>query len=114
MAHFAAGFLALGLLALIPAFPTWGALLLVVPIVVSVAIVRLRTVADRTSVTAHTLLGSRTVAWDDVEGLRFTKSAWARAKLRHGDELMLPAVTFATVPMLAGASGGRVPNPYDR
>ena len=52
-----------------------------IPILASVAIVRLRTVADRDSVTARSLLGSRTVGWDDIEGLRFTKSKWARARI---------------------------------
>lgn len=79
MAHLASGFLALGLLVLIPVFPAWGEVFLVIPILASVAIVRLRTVADRDSVTARSLLGSRTVGWDDIEGLRFTKSKWARA-----------------------------------
>lgn len=113
MAHFATGFVALGLLALIPAFPTWGMALLVIPVLVSVAIVRLRTVADRETVTARTLTGSRTVRWDDIDGLRFEKSAWARARLRDGSDLLLPAVTFATLPLLTAASGGRVPNPYE-
>jgi hypothetical protein len=114
MAHFATGFLALGILVMVPFFSVWGITLLVIPTVGSLAIVRLRTEADRDSVTAHTLFGSRTVAWDQIEGLRFTKSAWARACLRQGDELPLPAVTFATLPLLTAASNGRVPNPYQR
>jgi Bacterial PH domain len=113
MAHLATGFVALGLLALVPAFPAWGMTLLVIPVLLSVAIVRLRTVADRETVTARTLLGSRTVRWDDIDGLRFDKSAWARAQLSDGSELRLPAVTFATLPLLTAASGGRVPNPYE-
>jgi hypothetical protein len=112
MAHFATGFVALSLLALVPAFPAWGMALMVIPVVLSVAIVRLRTVADRETVTARALLGSRTVRWDDIDGLRFAKSAWARARLNDGSELRLPAVTFATLPLLTAASGGRVPNPY--
>lgn len=113
MAHFASGFIALGLLALVPAFPAWGMALLVIPVLLSVAIVRLRTVADRDTVTARTLLGSRTVRWDDIAGLRFDKTSWARARLRDDAELLLPAVTFATLPLLTAASGGRVPNPYE-
>lgn len=112
MAHFASGFLALALLALVPLFPSWGTALLVIPVVASVAIVRFRTVADRETVTARTLLGSRTVRWDDVQGLRFDRSAWAKARLADDSELRLPAVTFATLPLLTSASGGRVPNPY--
>ncbi len=113
MAHFASGFLALGLLVMITMFPTWGAVCMVLPILASAAIVRLRTVADRETVTARTLLSSRTVGWDEVDGLRFEGTSWARAHLKDGTELMLPAVTFAMLPLLAAASGGRVPNPYE-
>jgi hypothetical protein len=112
MAHFAVGFLVLGLLALVLAGPAWLALLLVIPVILSASISRYRTVADRDTVTARTLLGSQTVAWDDVEGLRFGKGSWACAHLNDGSELRLPAVTFATLPLLTEGSGGRVPNPY--
>jgi hypothetical protein len=53
------------------------------------------------------------VRWEDIEGLRFTKGSWARAQLKNGGELLLPAVTFSTVPQLTEVSAGRVPNPYD-
>ena len=112
MAHFAVGFLALALLALVLAGPAWVAMLLVVPVILSAVIVRYRTVADRDSVTARTLLGSETVPWGDIEGLRFGKGAWAYARRKDGTELRLPAVTFATLPLLTEASDGRVPNPY--
>jgi Bacterial PH domain len=111
MAHFAVGFFALGLL--IPVL-TWPptAPLLVIPAVLSALIMRLRTLADQHGVTVRTLLGSQTVRWDEIDGLRFNKSSWARAQLRNGGELRLPAVTFATLPLLTEASAGRVPNPY--
>ena len=112
MAHFAVGFLALGMVALVFAGPSWFALLLVIPIVLSAVIVRYRTVADRDTVTARTILASQTVSWDDVAGLRFDKGSWAYAELTDGGELRLPAVTFSTLPLLTEASGGRVPNPY--
>ena len=113
MAHFAVGFLALGLLALVLAGPTWFALLLVIPVLLSAFVIRYRTVADRDAVTARTFLGSRTVSWDDIAGLRFGKGSWAYAQLDDGTELRLPAVTFATLPLLTEASAGRVPNPYN-
>lgn len=112
MAHFAVGFLALGMVALVFAGPSWFALLLVIPIALSAVIVRYRTVADRDTVTARTILASQTVSWDDVAGLRFDKGSWAYAELTDGGELRLPAVTFSTLPLLTKASGGRVPNPY--
>lgn len=113
MAHLAVGFLALGMLALVLAGPAWVALLLVIPVILSVLIVRCRTVADRDTVTARSLLSSETVAWDDIDGLRFGRSSWAAAHLADGRQLRLPAVTFATLPLLTEASQGRVPNPYE-
>jgi hypothetical protein len=111
MAHFAVGFLALGLLAPVLTWPP-TAPLLAIPIALSALIVRLRTVADRYGVTVRTPLRSRAVSWAEIDGLRFSKSSSARARLKNGGELWLPAVTFATLPVLAEASAGRVPNPY--
>ena len=112
MAHFAVGFFALGLLVPVLTWPV-TAPLLIIPVLLSALIVRLQTQADDTGVTVRTLLGSRAVRWEDIEGLRFTKGSWARAQLKDGGELLLPAVTFSTVPQLTEVSAGRVPNPYD-
>ena len=114
MAHIASGFMTVFTLVFFPAWGPWALLLLVIPVLISVLIVRLRTVADRTNVTARTLLSSRTVPWTHVEGLRFDRGNWARACRQDGSELLLPAVTFATLPTLNEASGGRVPDPYLR
>jgi hypothetical protein len=111
MAHFAVGFFALGLLVPVLSWPA-SAPLMVIPVILSALVIRLRTVADRQTVTARTLVGSQTVPWADVEGLRFARSSWARARLSNGTELRLPAVTFSTLPLLAEVSDGRVPNPY--
>ena len=111
MAHFAVGFLMLGMLAVVLG-ATWTAPLLVIPVILSAAIIRLRTVAKRDTVTARRLLSSVTVRWEDIDGLRFNKSSWARAQLTDGRDLLLPAVTFANLPLLTEASEGRVPNPY--
>ncbi len=112
MAHVAVGFFALSLMVFLVISP-WAALLLLIPVAMSVFIIRTRTVADRESVTARTLLGSTTMRWEDIEGLRFVRSSWARAHLKSGADVPLPAVTFSTLPLLTEASGGRVPNPYD-
>lgn len=112
MAHIAVGFLTLGLLTLVLTEPTWFAPLLVIPIALSAAVIRYRTVADADNVTARSLLGSETVPWDDIEGLRFDRASWAIAHRTDGSDVRLPAVTFATLPLLAEVSGGRVPNPY--
>ncbi len=111
MAHFAVGFFALGLLVPVLTWPV-TAPLLIIPVLLSALIARLRTQADRDGVTVRTLLGSHSVRWEDIEGLRFRRGSWARAQLKSGRELRLPAVTFATLPQLTQASAGRVPNPY--
>ena len=111
MAHFAVGFFTLGLLIPVLAWPV-SAPLLVIPVVLSALIIRLRTVADERGLTVRTLLRSRSVRWEEIDGLRFHRGSWARARLKSGGELRLPAVTFATLPQLTQVSSGRVPNPY--
>ncbi len=64
VAHLAVGFLTLGLLIPVMLWPP-SAPLLLLPLLLSALIVRLRTVADDRGVTVRTLLDSRTVRWDD-------------------------------------------------
>jgi len=111
MAHFAVGFLSLGLLVPVLAWPPCAPVL-VIPVLLSALIARLRTVADDQGVTVRTLLGSQSARWEDIDGLRFNRGSWARARLKSGEEFRLPAVTFATLPQLTEVSSGRVPNPY--
>ena len=114
MAHIASAFILLWLVLMMPAFGRWGLLLLAIPVLLSMAIRRLRTLADDNAVTAHRLLSSRTLPWSQIEGLKFTRGRWARACLPDKSDVQLPAVTFATLPLLTAASGGQVPNPYQR
>lgn len=115
IAHFASLFVALSLLTVGPAFGMAAMLaLMAVPVLLSVIIERLRTVADGETVTARGLFKTRTVRWTQIEGLEFTRSRWARARLTDESSLVLPAVTFSTLPRLTAASRGRVPNPYRR
>jgi hypothetical protein len=110
MAHFAVGFFTLGLLVPVLTWPA-AAPLLAIPAVLSALIIRLRTLADEDGVTIRTPLGHRAVRWDEIDGLLFGGS-WARAQLKSGGQLRLPAVTFAALPLLTDASAGWVPNPY--
>lgn len=113
MAHLMSLFLALALMSVVMASPSWTVVLLVVPALLSVAIVRYRTTADGDGVTARTMWASQTLRWEEIDGLRFGRRLWAMARRRDGSEVMLPAVTFNTLPSLTLASDGRVPNPYD-
>ncbi|MEW5809010.1 MAG: PH domain-containing protein [Actinomycetota bacterium] len=113
MAHLAVALFALALLSIVFAGPGWFAALLLIPVLLSVAVARYRTIADRDTVTVRTLFGKQTMRWDDIDGLRFGKKAWALARRSDGSETPLPPVTFASLPVLTAASGGRVPNPYE-
>ncbi|NVN53946.1 PH domain-containing protein [Mycolicibacterium hippocampi] len=113
MAHLAVALFSFALLSVVLAVGGWSVLLFVIPVMLSLVISRYRTTADGDGVTARRLLSSETVRWDEIDGLRFGRRAWALARRRDGSELPLPAVTFATLPQLTVASGGRVPNPYD-
>jgi Bacterial PH domain len=86
--------------------------LLVLPIGVAVWVVRSRTVITSETLELRSMFGSRSVAWTDVDGVRFPKRGWARAHLNDGTEVTLPAVGFDRLRELAAASGGRVPDPY--
>lgn len=108
MAHFAVDFLLLSLLVPVLAWPL-SAPLLVVPAVLSALVARLRTVADRQTMTVRTLLGSLSVRWDEIAGLRFGRGSWAHAHLDGGGQLRLPAVAFATLPLLARPAAGGCP-----
>lgn len=112
MAHLAVAVVTLGLLTVVLTDPTWFGWLLLIPIGLSLAIIRFKTTADRETVTARSLLTSQTVPWSEIDGLRFERGRWAVAQRTTGEDLRLPAVTFATLPLLAEVSGGRVPNPY--
>jgi hypothetical protein len=114
MAHFASLFVAVAVLVFVPVFGRWSLALLILPAAISVVIERLRTVATAETVTARTVGSSRTLPWGALTGLRFHRGGFARACLPDGSEQVLPAVTFSTLPELAAASGGRVPNPYGR
>ncbi|MDF1898701.1 PH domain-containing protein [Mycolicibacterium smegmatis] len=112
MAHLAVAVVTLGLLTVILTNPPLFGVLLLIPIGLSLAVIRFQTKADHNTVTARSLLGSQTVPWSEIEGLRFERGRWAVAQRTTGEDLRLPAVTFATLPLLAEVSGGRVPNPY--
>lgn len=114
MAHMVPIFIAGWLILLMPALGRAGVALLAIPILLSVAIERVRTVANQDTVTAQGLLRSRTLNWSQIAGLKFTRGGWARACLADNSSVQLPAVTFATLPRLTAASGGKVPNPYRR
>lgn len=110
-------FAGVGLLVVCISFPVLGypaafGWLLLVPIAVGIWIERVQTRVDTAGIAVRQLFSSREVTWDQVEGLRFPKRGWARAKLADGSEMLLPPVTFNDLPEVSRASGGRIPDPF--
>jgi Bacterial PH domain len=85
--------------------------LYLVPLGVAVWLVRARTVVGPDTVVAHRVLGSRRVIWSDLQGLRMDERSRVWAVLHGGEEVLLPAVRARDLPLLAAASGGRLPDP---
>jgi Bacterial PH domain len=87
------------------------AVLWLLPIAVGAWVLRAGVDVDADGLTVRALLGSRRLRWDDVAGLSAGPRGELSAVLRSGGSLRLPAVRARHLPLLAAASGGRVPDP---
>ena len=67
------------------------------------------TVGERGMTIRYGFRGSRSLTWDDVAGVGFQR-ARAFVNTRGEDKLTLPGVTFNSLPRLAEASRGRIPD----
>ena len=86
-------------------------LVYLVPVGIIAWTLRTRTVVDGEGLRVRRLVGHRHLPWDAVEGLRVDERARVHAVLVAGGEQALPAVRVRDLPVLAAASGGRVPDP---
>lgn len=86
--------------------------LLALPLIALVWVLRTQTTLDAAEVRTRSLVGSRTVAWTQIKGVRFPRRGFARAVLVDDSEVKLPAVSFDRLPELAAYSGGRIDDPY--
>jgi hypothetical protein len=88
----------------------WLALLWLLPVLGLVAALRSGVDADRAGLTVRGPLSSRVLGWDDIRGLRIRRNA-IRAVGTDGAQVRLPVVRPRHLPLLAAASGGRLPDP---
>ncbi|GAB2922943.1 hypothetical protein GCM10027047_20230 [Rhodococcus aerolatus] len=105
------------LFTLLAAFPLllappgpWS-VLLVVPLLAGVWVLRVRTTVSEAGLAVRSAVGHRHLGWDEVRGIRFRDRGWGRAVLAGDEEVTLPAVRLPDLPVLAAASGGRLPDP---
>ncbi|WP_278315250.1 PH domain-containing protein [Lolliginicoccus levis] len=84
--------------------------LLAAPIILAVWILRVQTRVSETGLRTRTMLRTRIVAWDEIKGLTFPKHRSARAVLRSGEHVPLPAVTLEDLPSITPLSNGLIPD----
>jgi hypothetical protein len=89
----------------------WLAVLWLLPIAVGAWVLRAGVDVDTGGLTVRALLGSRRFGWDEVAGLSAGRRGQLSAVLRSGGSVRLPVVRARHLPLLAAASGGRVPDP---
>lgn len=85
--------------------PWWG-VLFAIPAGALLWVLLTRTTATATGVTAHRLLGSKRMAWSDLDRLEFTDSRWAIAVGTDDRRLRLPMVRPRDLPALTAVAGG--------
>ncbi len=83
--------------------------LYLVPLALTVWLVRTRTVVGPDTMVVYRVRGSRQITWSDLSGLRIDEQSRVWAVLRDGGEVALPAVRARDLPVLAAISGGRLP-----
>lgn len=85
--------------------------LYLVPLALTVWLVRTRTVISPETLVAYRVGGTWQITWSDLAGLRIDDRSRVWAVLRGGDEVRLPMVRARDLPVLAAISGGRLPDP---
>ncbi|CAM4491895.1 PH domain-containing protein [Nocardia ninae] len=86
--------------------------MLLIPMAVSVWVLRTQTTVSESGLDLRTVFKSRHLDWSQLKGVRIPKRGYVRADLVDGTEVKLPAVSYDRVRDLAIASQGRIPDPY--
>jgi Bacterial PH domain len=84
--------------------------LYLLPLSLTIWLVRTRTVAGPDTMVAYRVWSSRQITWSDLAGLRIDDRSRVWAVLHGGDEVRLPSVRARHLPVLAAISGGRLPD----
>jgi hypothetical protein len=113
-ALFPVGLLALCTIPLAFAAP-WTPVLLLIPLAVTVWVLRVGVDIADDGLTVRSLVGQRRVPWTEVAGIRVARRGELWLVTNHGTEVRLPVMRARDLPRLAAVTGGRidVPSPPD-
>jgi hypothetical protein len=87
------------------------ALIYLMPLAAALYVARTATVVDDQGLHARALLGSRTVGWHELTGLRLDRAGAVYAVDSSGGQLRLPCVRSTRLDALIAAGDGRIPDP---
>lgn len=112
MSYLVLAVLVLAVLWPVVAYPVALGWLLVVPVAFAWWVARTRTRVDEDGVHLTSWRSTRTVPWEQVKGVMFPKSGFARLVTTAEDSLPMGGVSFHDLPRLSEASRGRIRDPY--
>src|SRR3954468_1357093 len=89
----------------------WTLVILALPLLAAAWVLRVGVDVDDAGITVRQMLGSRTVPWTELAGIRIgsRRSMWLVPTDRT--EIALPVLRVGDLPRLAELSGGRIPQP---
>lgn len=92
-------------------YSPWGALLLLVPVLLAVWVLRVGVTVGEEGVRVQSLVGGRSFDWADVAGLRVGERGRLWLVTTRRTEVRLPVLRARDLPRLAALTGGRIDVP---
>jgi hypothetical protein len=90
---------------------SWTPVLLLIPLVLTVWVLRVGVDISDDGLTARSLIGERQVPWSEVVGIRVGPRGDLWLVTTRGTEVRLPVLRARDLPRLAELSGGRIEVP---
>jgi Bacterial PH domain len=87
----------------------WALVALLLPVAAAAWVFRVGVDIDDAGITARSVVGSRTVGWSDLAGIRVGRRGELWLVTTGGTEVALPVVRARDLPRLSELSGGRIP-----
>ena len=87
----------------------WTLLILVLPLLAAAYVVRVGVDVDDEGITVRQVLGSRTVPWGELAGIRVGERRKLFLVTTGGTEIAMPVLRVGDLPRLAELSGGHIP-----
>jgi|SRR3954447_25314764 hypothetical protein len=87
----------------------WALVALVLPLLAAAWVLRVGVDVSDDGITVRQIIGSRTVPWGELAGIRIGRRRSLWLVTTSGTEIALPVLRVGDLPRLAELSGGRIP-----